>query len=304
MGAKTTDQPAGNPQTAGHRRTPYLWGLLSLVVAVALAEATALWLQKSATPSEQDWQRAVTALDGQRKAGEPILAAPFWVQPLAYRYLGQRIDLALAGVSDVDRFARVWQLSIRGAQHRYLAARQPSQTLQFGGVTLTRYDTAKPAAVLFDFRENIAQANVETVGKITSSCRWSGDRHRCRFGWSWVGSYLAEVDYRPYRCIYAHPSEGERLRISFPAVPIGGSLRVYTGIDDFDNRKRSTADVELSISIAGSPAKTIRHRNEWPWHSETIDTSSHQGQRQPVRFEVSATPAYARAFCFHAETRR
>jgi hypothetical protein len=138
------------------------------------------------------------------------------------------------------------------------------------------------------------------------NCPWQQTRFLCdnRHRWNHVKLHLAEVNHRPYRCIFTHPMEGHVMRISYPAAPLGKTLIGYTGIDDFENRKRSNAPVVLKVFIGPRLLHTIVHQNEWPWQRFTIKTQQYDGQTHPVRFEITAQKAYARTFCFSAETRQ
>jgi hypothetical protein len=98
--------------------------------------------------------------------------------------------------------------------------------------------------------------------------------------------------------------DGHVIRLSFPAVEMGKSIVGYTGIDDFENRKRGTDPVLLKIFIGPKQISAIRHQNHWPWRRFVADTAELSGQTHPVRFEVSTERAYSRTFCFAAEARK
>ena len=72
--------------------------------------------------------------------------------------------------------------------------------------------------------------------------------------------------------------------------PLGDQLVLYTGIDDFESRKKAKAKVVLQVFIDDKRVATIGHQNAWPWHRSVIDTAGHSGKRGKVRFEIS-TPA-------------
>ena len=148
------------------------------------------------------------------------------------------------------------------------------------------------------------RARVEVVGKKMKRCRRKGRRHDCGPSWNWVGPHLAEVQHRPYSCIYAHPVDGKQLLITYPAAKLGRSLVLHTGIDDFENRKRAKAKVRMQIFVGAELLQSVRHENDWPWTRSKIDTSKYAGQTGKVRFEVSSERAYARTFCFWAEARK
>jgi hypothetical protein len=297
------------------RRWP-LAALLALLAGVG-AESVALLVQHGSAPGAQDWRALAATLRNERKSDEPVLFAPMWSEPVGRLHLGEQIDFELLLLSDVDRHARVWEVSSRGARHPWLAGSRPARDFVFGPLRLALYE--KPAQrVTFDFTRGIQHARVEKLvgSKREASeaepnrldearrCTWEGKRFSCDRAarWNWVGPHIAEVGHRPYRCIYAHAVDGHVLRISFSAVPVGKTLVGYTGIDDFENRKLSKKSVTLTVKLGDRTLGTIRHDNSTPWRRFRLETAA-AGERQVVHFEVTTEGAFARTFCFAAEMR-
>ncbi|MBW2731479.1 MAG: hypothetical protein JRH20_03745 [Deltaproteobacteria bacterium] len=279
--------------------------LLLLLLALVGWEVAALVLQQRNAPGEAHFKAAVAKLTKEKgKARDAVLVAPAWAEPTMRQYLGTHVDLKLATLSDVDGFARVWELSMRGARHPWLEKiAAPTKSWRFGPLTLARYDK-NPAKLNFDFHEKLSSAHV-SVEPGTPKCRRVGKRFVCSpQRWNWVGSYLAEVGHRPYRCIYAHPVRGHKLRIDFARVALGGNIVGYTGIDDFENRKKAKGPVTLTVFVGDEQVGQVLHQNQWPWQRFTIDTHRFVGRFQRVRFEISAEKTAYRHFCFHAEARR
>ena len=242
----------------------------------------------------------------ERKPAEPVLFAPHWVDPMGRRHMGESLKLKMLTLSDVDRFPRVWQMSIRGKRHPWLKGLAPSKTWNVGQVKVEIFDR-KPATVLFDFtRSLLKSARVERQGHKLTRCPLSNGRFRCdpKQSWNWVGPHRAEVGHRPYRCIFAHPVDRQVMRVKFPSVRLGSSLVGYTGIDDFENRKKAKLAVLLTVNVSGKVLGSVEHRNEWAWRKFSLDTSRYTGQTHEVTFEVAARGAFARTFCFSAEARK
>jgi hypothetical protein len=303
--ARARARKAASP-VSGRVRWRRRWTLLAVLVVAGLSalETGASWVQHSMAPTAASWQEAAAAVKARRKTGEPVLFAPLWVEPVGRLHLGSQLPLSLLTLSDIDRFHRVWQVSVRGARHRWLAGLEPQSSLDFGGINVALF--RKPAQrVLFDFTARIEEATVERVGHDTIRCPWQDGRFRCdpARSWNWVGSHLAEVGHRPYRCIFAHPVDNHVMRIGFPAVSVGRRLVGYTGIDDFENAKRAEEPVFFKVFVGDRLLGAVTHENDWPWTRFSFDTSQNAGQTQPVRFEVTTTVAYARTFCFAAEMR-
>ncbi len=284
---------------------PRRWFLFSVLFLLIGWETGATLFQHFTVPTPESWRAAASQVKRLRKKSEPLLFAPLWVEPLGRFYFRDQLELEELLLSDVDRYPRVWQVSIRGKRHSWLKGLKPAETWSFGRVTVELF--TKPAeVVLYDFSRNLNHAQVYRIGNRLEQCQWSGDKFICdsRLSWNWVGLKLAEVDHRPYRCLYAHPVEGKVMRLHFSEVPLGRSLVVYTGIDDFASRKYGKAPVDLKIFIGTRLVRTVHHQNDWPWHRVTINTEEFASQTQAVRFEVTTENAYTRTFCFTAETRR
>jgi len=238
------------------------------------------------------------------KQGEPVLFAPHWISPLGRLHFGPYLTMETVALSDVARHGRVWLVSTRGADHPWLRGLSPAWTSEHGGVRLDLFE--KPArAVTYDFTARVLEAQVERAGREVTRCELQGKRFTCQpHGWNWVGPHLAEVGHQPYRCIYAHAVDGQVMRITFPAVPLGRSVVLYTGIDDFENRKRNDAPVTLKVLVGQRVAGMVKHENGWPWHRTAVDTSQTAGQTHAVSFEITTPHAFARTFCFSAEAHK
>ena len=285
-----------------------------LLVIGVVAETTTLVVQHSASVNDDDWKAVAARLASERSdKGTPVLFAPAWIEPLARLHLAKQLSLPLMTLSDVDRYARVWQVSARGARHPWLAGMKSARSFDQGGLQLELYER-QPVKVLYDFYERLAEAQVDRAGHDLVRCRRnqhpsagaSGPRFRCdpKLSWNWVGWHLAEVAHRPYRCIYAQPVDGHRMRIAFDTVPIGETLVIYTGIDDFENRKRAKNAVLIQLFVADELVGSVRHLNNWPWRKTVFSTNKWAGKQGAVRFEITSPLAYARSFCFRAETRQ
>jgi hypothetical protein len=300
------DRPAERDEAPPERPRLRLKVLLLALGLLGLVgwEATATLIQHSAAPTPADWRAAVERVKQERKREEPVLIAPAWAEPLGRMHLGDQLSLEQHLLPDVDRFGRVWELSVRGRRHRWLESLRPAKQWELGGVTLSMFEKP-PKKVSFDFTGRILEARVDRQGSRAAQCKKRGRRFVCdpRQGWNWVGPRLAEVNYEPHRCIHAHPVDGHVLRITFPAVALGRELVGYTGIDDYDNRKRGNKPVTLRVYVGPRLIGTIVHQNRWGWRRFNLSSAAMRGQTHPVRFEITAEGAYARTFCFAAEAR-
>jgi hypothetical protein len=280
------------------------WALLFGLLFLVTWETGAALIQHMDAPTEVQWQSALADLKKHHKAGEPLIFAPDWVAPLGRLHFAEYVNLESATLSDVDRFRRVWVVSTRGARHAWLHGHQPVETYEHGTVSLDLY-IKEAVEVTYDFTARIAEAQVERAGRTVTRCKLDGKRFTCPpHSWNWVGPHLAEVGHMPYRCVFAHAVDGDTMRITFPAVPLGRQVVGYTGIDDFENRKRNDAPVTLRVKIGEHTVGEAVHQNSWPWSRFHADTSRWAGQTHAVQFEITTTQAFARTFCFTAEARK
>ena len=280
--------------------------LLAAVIGLITWETGATLIQHWEAPTDRDWSRAAERVRAERKPTEPVLFAPYWVDPMGRRAMGPSLELDMLTLSDVDRYPRVWLMSIRGKHHPWLKGQTSTRAFSEGRVKVEIFDR-KPVEVLFDFTRSVLKsALVERQGRELTRCRLRDRRFRCdpRQGWNWVGPHLAEVGHRPYRCIFVHPMDRHVMRVKFPAVLMGKTLVGYTGIDDFENRKRAKLPVLLTVNVNREVLGSVEHRNEYAWRKFSMDTSRFDGQTHEVSFEVATRGAFARTFCFSAETRK
>jgi hypothetical protein len=282
--------------------------LLALVLLLLLIawEVIATTYHHLDVAEEEDWQGALAKLKEERQVeDQPILFAPRWADPLGRFYFGEWVDLKMATLSDVDRYSVVWQVSLRDARHPWLKGQTPKQVWNFGPVELARFEQ-KPVKVLFDFYEQLSVATArKSSGQV---CKRVGKKLLCDSrrgqGWNHVGPSLAEVDFLPYRCIYAHPVEKEKLEISYSGVPMGQTLVGYTGIDDYGSRRKAKSAVLLEVYVNGKSLGRVDHQNEWDWRRFTFDTKAYAGKKADIRFAISTKKSWARPFCFRAEVRK
>jgi len=121
--------------------------------------------------------------------------------------------------------------------------------------------------------------------------------------WAWVGAtILADLDLRPRRCIWQHPSGDGPVRTTFRDVPLADTLVVRAGVDYQVERRRKHAPVILRVFIDDVLAGELVHRDGDGWTGFEIDTTQTRGASAAVRFETTASDPTARLFCYAAST--
>ncbi|HET6416218.1 MAG TPA: hypothetical protein VFG22_07960 [Polyangiales bacterium] len=303
---------------AGRKRglAPWTW---VLVAAIAVLELAAHAWIVAAIPREQSWEAASAFVRARFRAGDRIVAAPAWVDPIVRNQLGDLLSLRSAAAVDLGGVDRIWELSIRGAEER----RESVELDQRFGAVRVRMWPLLSEPLIYDFVEEVARAKVELLGAEGSKpCAWmrarssSGglgqgpttpeERFVCdpRRPWLWVGAtVLTDLDFHPRRCVFQHPTGVDPVRVTFQDVPLGERLVVHGGIQYESERSRQHDPVTLRVWIDGRLAGELVHQDGDGWTGMEIDTSALARERAEVRFETTTSNPKARLFCWSASSR-
>jgi hypothetical protein len=273
------------------------------VALLALVEAAVALIAPSRAPSDADWAAAAREVRGGFRPGDLIVAAPAWADPILRVYLGDLIPPEVAGRMDDDRFARVWEVSQRGARAE---AADGDTTLdrRFGRLTVRRVQRqAEPVG--YDFVARWADAHVsrrDASGGV--DCRTIGDRIQCPdLTYNFVRRQIVEVDTKLREALLAQPVANAAVVIEYPAVRLGRVLVVATGLHDVWMRKAARGTVAIRVIIGGQAQALPTTSDDSGWTRTRIDTAARAGQIVPVRFEITSPAPYARHFAFAAEAR-
>jgi hypothetical protein len=283
----------------------------ALVVAAAIAvlavvEAGVALVAPSRAPTEADWVAAEREIRSGFRAGDLIVTAPAWADPLMRLHLGDLVPRDVAARFDDARFGRVWEVAQRGARASEAARGTVALERRFGALTLRRVERA-PAVLVYDFLERWTDARVTRVpdGRPEVSCPWAVDRFQCPdISFNFVRLQTVEVDTTLHRGLLAQPVGDATVVIDYPAVPLGRELVVATGLHDVWMRKAGQGEVHLRVVVAGTPTAAIVTTNDSGWQLTRVDTAAHAGRVVDVRFEITSPAPYQRHFVVAAEARR
>jgi hypothetical protein len=274
------------------------------VVLLALVETAAALVAPHLAPTDADWRAAAREVRAGFRPGDLIVAAPAWADPILRVHLGDLIPTEVAGRLDDARFGRVWEVSQRGA--RAEARGVVALERRFGALTVRRLERPAPA-VDYDFVARWADARVsrhDARGAVVS-CRNVGDRIQCPdLSFNYVRRQIVEVGQELHQALLAQPVGDATVVVEFPAVPLGRTLEIGTGLHNTWMRKEAHGPVDLRVVVGGAVAASLTTRNEDGWKRTSVDTSARAGQTAPVRFEITSPQPYARHFAFAAEARR
>ncbi|MGH7436393.1 MAG: hypothetical protein ACRENE_12030 [Polyangiaceae bacterium] len=293
------------------------------VPCVGLFElGTHAWQVRSVVPAS-DWQAARVYLEAAARPEDLIAFAPRWVDPVGRAQLGTALaTFEREGRGDESGFPRAFEVSIRGAHLRALEGWTRVDERRFGGVTAATLANPTPVHVLDDLVSMVdpARMAVFTVDSShANACPFAhastqagalgfgpavpGDRFDCMG--TFVGvSVMADLEYRPRRCIYAPPpGPGGHLRLHFQGVHMGRTLYGHHGIYVEAERNRTGSPVTIRFTSGGSVVGEVVHKDGDGWKAFEFDTADLAGKTADLDAEISAPAADRRMYCFEATTR-
>jgi hypothetical protein len=276
------------------------------VALLAVVETVVAAVSPSLAPTDADWQAAAREVRSGFRAGDLIVAAPAWADPMMRVHLGDLVPVPVAGRMDDARYGRVWELSQRGAHAPEARRGTVALERRFGAVTVRRVERAA-AEVTYDFVERWPEARLSRTvsGRPQVDCPRAGDRLQCPdIGFNFLRQQIVEVDTTLRRALLVQPVGGATVVVEYPAVTLGRELVVATGLHNVWMRKAARGAVHMRVVVAGTPAAAITTDNETGWQLTRIDSAQYAGRAVPVRFEISSPAPYARHFAFAAEARR
>lgn len=282
-------------------------GAAVVVSLLAVVETTVALVAPSLAPTDADWAAAAAAVRAGFRPGDLIVAAPAWADPILRTQLGDLIPPEVAARMDDDRFARVWEVSQRGAEAP-AAARGTAATFdqRFGRLRVRLVE--RPAEVVsYDFVARWADAHVsrrDARGALVA-CARAGDRIACPApGNNSLHRQLVEVDQKLREALLTEPVAGAAVVIEFPAVPLGRALVIATGLHDTWMRKAARGTVEARLTVGDQTTELPVTSDDSGWTRTRVDTSARAGQTVPVKLEITSAAPFDRFFAFAAEARR
>jgi hypothetical protein len=273
-------------------------------VLLALVETVNALVGPGRVASDGEWEAAASEVRAGFRPGDLILFAPDWADQVGRQHLGDLVTAQMAGRGDDDRYARVWEVSIRGARSTETSGRILSHN-RHGKVEVTLYEKEPPVEICFDFTEHLAEARVTQVPSDGRGderpCYRDGGAFKCTS--TRIEKRTLEVDYRPRRGILAPVDGGMTTRIEFENVPLGKELVGYTAMHDYYSRKSADGPVDFAMFVDGKQAVSVHHLNHDGWRRFDFPIANQPGTHN-VRFEIHAPNAAWRTFGFHAEVRK
>jgi len=258
--------------------------LAAALVLLALVETANALIAPLRVASAKDWDDAAAEVRAGFEAGDLIVFAPYWADQVGRAHLGDLVTVEMAGHSDADDYARVWEVSIRGAHHPEAAGKLVKES-RHGKVRVALYQ--KPAdEVFYDFTSQ--QPRVTSVDR-------DGEKPGAH-----VEPRTLEIDYRPRRGLLI-PVDSRTTALSYDDVLLGSRLVGYAGLHDYYARKNADGPVDVRLFIDGQKQLEVRARNEDGWKRFELPTAP---GKHAVRFEISSPQPAWRNLGLHVEARK
>jgi hypothetical protein len=290
-----------------------------------MTELGALGVQIRDRTPDADWQAAGDEVQKDIQAQDLVTIAPDWASPVARQHLSTSVATAnRIARADESRFARAFELSIRGGRDETLAGWSVVSRRRFGKVTLSVYANPNYRPVQDDLVDLVREGSM-TLTRIDDSSEepcplmhltsMSGnigfgpgipaDRFACTRRGGFAGiTILPDLTYRPRRCIYVPPQGGSSLqRLEFPKVHFGSQLVGHHGIAVHAERDLVGTPVTLVFRVRDQVLGRFVHADGEGWASFEMDTSTLKDREEPLSVEVSSPNPQNRHYCFEATTR-
>lgn len=311
-----------------HQATrPWQRWAFAAVPAIGVLELGAHLVQTHSTLRERDWTAARDYVAAESKAEDLVTFAPRWVDPVGRQEFGAELaTLQREARPDESRFPRAFEVSIGGAHDPTLDGWQPTEEHAFGNVTVTRLENPTPARVLEDLVSLVGPQRLRVSkvegGRVTD-CGFShgaaqsgglgagpaipAEHFACPGGGVIAPTVVADLVYRPRRCIYAPPPGGDGVvRLRFLGVLIGRTLHGHHGLYVEAERNRKGTPVTITFKLGDAVVGSVVHNDGDGWKPFEFDTRPFQDAaegRSDLVVEIGSPSAERRAYCFEADTR-
>ena len=114
---------------------------------------------------------------------------------------------------------------------------------------------------------------------------------------------MDDQNYRPRRCIYAHPLVNGNLHVRFPNVPVGRKIRGYAGESFLIARDATNSGVELAVFVNGREIARHGFRSSEGFAPFDFALPPPSAPTMEVTFQIQSKEPREREFCFQAEVK-
>lgn len=295
-----------------------------LVPLLAVTEIAVHLVQRRDTIEDTDWEAVASLVRAQTRTEDLVVVSPRWVGPLGRMHLGDGLMTTVrVARADESRFPKATEVAFQGAHDPTLQAWTVQRETAIGPFVVRHLVNPTYRPVLDDLVTHARHPRmtvVKVVGGKNRPCAWRkgaavtgnlgfgpaapAERFHCERG-AWVGeTILADLEYRPRRCIYAPaPGKKEILRLRFPKVRFGKRLEGHHALYVEAERNRKGTPVRIAFSSAGTPIGEARHEDGQGWIGFGFDTPTLAGKQGELTVDISSKSGNRRMYCFEVTTR-
>lgn len=243
---------SGATPEVGARRRP-AWSRLALLGIVGLASIESIAAALAARdPGIVAWPKIAAAIEA-RDDADPVFVAQDWLGPVARMHVPEIAYLPSVARPDLHAVGRFHVIGWADDGDAMIARDLeglPAPTLEatktFGPLVWTTY--AAPAAGTL-VEDLTAESSTMHVITDAGNCRGRGS-FRCNEGT--VEPRIAEIDYRPRKCLGLEVQDGTTVRLVWPSARLGDTLRGHVGLSDYNARLRNDAPVRVVVRVGGT----------------------------------------------------
>lgn len=299
--------------------------LFLLVPFCGLAELAAqAWIVARA-PNEAQYDKLGEVVRELSHPGDPVVVVPRYLEPHMRKVLGPAFfPLRTLGRSRADTFGSAIEVSLDERRSPELEGFVEEAQRDSGRYTVRKLTNPHVVSVTYDFVDhtNPGSLRVERTDPPTS-CAFSTtatplsgglaghptlgrERFVCppNFFFDVSVTVIADQDFLPRRCIFAHPSDAGDLVLQYRDVPLGSQIVGHSGLYWVMERDRQFAPVDLELRIEGEVVGAVRHHDGDGFAPFEFDLGKYQKARaRSVEFRIRSEDPLHRHYCFEAVSR-
>ncbi len=287
-----------------------LWAAVELVLGFTSA---------ARAPAFDDYAVLVAPVDALAQPGDVVVMAPRWAEPPLRRALGDaRMPLEDVARPSLEAYPAAIEISLLGQRDPALEGWPVAEVREAGDFVVRRLTNPGHTPTLVDFVSLLGPEAAE-VSFDGRPCRWSSmpplagglgghptfprQRFDCGSPFFNVGvTVIADQEFRPRRCLWAHPPASGALRITFSGVALGQRIVGHGGLYWMIEREQKGAPIALRVEVAGEELGRVVHLDGEGWKRFELPLGAHAGRRADVTFAVSSDDHRHRHFCFEARS--
>lgn len=295
------------------------------VASLGLVEFGLHVYHKKKSPNPEDWSQLTGPVAEEKRDGDVVIVAPSWADPWARQALGNGVfPLRDVARPDVSRYATALEIGMLGQTSPELNDFREISRRSVGPFLLRRLENPNHKPLVCDFVDNLNAGHVDVrmtqpeakciytkharplAGGLGGHPTFPASRFECPSGvfFNVSETVIADQDFRPRRCLWAHPPAKGELAIRFSDVSLGSVIRGHGGMYWIIERDRPGAPVIVSVRVDGAEIGRYEHKDGDGWSLFEMPLGAHAGKKNAVvEFGVSTSNNLHRHFCFEADSR-